>query len=485
MSIISPKKLKQKYLGLPVQIKASAWFFICSILQKGISTITTPIFTRILSSAEYGMFNVFSSWSGMIGTIVILCLPWGIYEQGYIKLDTVREKEKYTSALMGVMTTLCMLWWVIYIPLRDSINRQLALSSFQVGCMFAMFWTTSLFSFWSIKQRISYKYRSLVVITLVSSFFKPLLGIILVMDSEDKVTARIMGLAVVEILCFSWIFISQLKRDRSFFDKKVWSYAFKFNIPLVPHYLSQTILSGADRIMIEKFDGADKTGIYSLAYSISVLMTIANNSLLNTLSPWVMKRIKNNNISDIPKKIYPAIIFVAVINIILMLLAPEIVKVFAPEEYYDAIYVITPVTMSVPFMFLYGLFAIFEMYYEKTKMISVATFISAGFNIVLNYIFINKYGYLAAGYTTLVCYIIYALFHYVSMEKACKENFDGYGVFNPKVIGTISVTSLLLGVLIGYSYSHSAIRLAIIIVVAILGLIYYKKIIEYIKNILN
>ena len=86
--------------------------------------------------------------------------------------------------------------------------------------------------------------------------------------------------------------------------------------------------------MIEKFDGADKTGIYSLAYSISVLMTIANNSLLNTLSPWVMKRIKNNNISDIPKKIYPAIIFVAVINIILMLLAPEIVKVFAPEEYY-------------------------------------------------------------------------------------------------------------------------------------------------------
>ena len=55
-------KLIKKYKSLPVQIKASFWFLICSFLQKGISMITTPIFTRLLSTSEYGEFNVFNSW---------------------------------------------------------------------------------------------------------------------------------------------------------------------------------------------------------------------------------------------------------------------------------------------------------------------------------------------------------------------------------------------------------------------------------------
>lgn len=56
------KKYLQQYKNLPVQMKASLWFLICSFMQKGIATITTPIFTRILTTAEYGEFSVFNSW---------------------------------------------------------------------------------------------------------------------------------------------------------------------------------------------------------------------------------------------------------------------------------------------------------------------------------------------------------------------------------------------------------------------------------------
>ena len=63
-------KLLVKYRSIPVQVKASLWFLICAFLQKGISFITTPIFTRLLSTSEYGQYNVFNSWMNIIIVIV-------------------------------------------------------------------------------------------------------------------------------------------------------------------------------------------------------------------------------------------------------------------------------------------------------------------------------------------------------------------------------------------------------------------------------
>ena len=75
-------KLMNKYKSLPVQVRASFWFLICAFLQRGISTITTPIFTRLLSTAEYGQYSVFNSWLGIITVLVTLNLYSGVYTQG-------------------------------------------------------------------------------------------------------------------------------------------------------------------------------------------------------------------------------------------------------------------------------------------------------------------------------------------------------------------------------------------------------------------
>ena len=65
----------EKYHSFPVQVRASFWFLICSFLQRGISTLTTPIFTRLLSTAEYGQFNVFNSWLSILCVFITLnCL---------------------------------------------------------------------------------------------------------------------------------------------------------------------------------------------------------------------------------------------------------------------------------------------------------------------------------------------------------------------------------------------------------------------------
>ena len=240
--------LLQRYKSLSVQLKATIWFFICSVLQRGISVITTPIFTRLLTTAEYGQFSVFNSWLSIIQIIVTLQLTAGVYTMGIVKF---KDQEKiFTSSLQGLNLTLCVGWTVIYLLFRDFWNGLFSLTTVQMLAMLAMIWASSSFTFWMTTQRNRYRYHALVTVTLIVSICKPVLGIFLVLHAEDKVTARILGLALVEVIGYTGFFVVQMVRGKTFFSGKFWKYAILFNLPLLPHYLSNTILSSSDRIMI-------------------------------------------------------------------------------------------------------------------------------------------------------------------------------------------------------------------------------------------
>ena len=460
MCICGRGKLKNKYQELPVQGKATLWFLLCSVLQKGISVLTTPFFTRLMDTSEYGVFNVFLSWQGIVAAIVILTLPWGVVEQGLVKYTD--KRDIFTSSTLGLMTTLSLVWFCIYLLNKSWWNNIFSLTTLQTIALFSITWSSSVFTFWSINQRIDYNYKSLVALTIVVSILKPLIGIILVIKFEDRVTARILGLAGIELLFYIPLFLGMMLKGGVFFSKYFWIYVLRFNVPLIPHYLSQRILNSSDRIMIDHMCGSGDAGIYSLAYSLSMIMLIVNQAIQSSLNPWIYRKIKEEKVDQLNKIVYPSLFIVALINLLLIAFAPEAVHIFAPADYYEAIWIIPPVTMSVFFMFLYGFFANIEFYYEKTGIMAVATVIGAVLNIVLNYIFIGIYGYFAAGYTTLACYIIYAFCHYLAMRHICKINMIKSKIFDKWVLIGVSSGFMLLGFLISLTYEVAVVRYSIV-----------------------
>lgn len=476
-------KLIDKYKLFPIQVRASFCFLICSFLQRGISVITTPIFTRLLSTTEYGKFSVFNSWYGIVSIIITLALYSGVHTQGLVKFND--KRAVFSSSLQGLVFTLVMFWTVIYLLFRDFWNKRVGLTTVQMLAMLVMVWTTAVFNFWANEQKVSYKYRALVLITLIVSIAKPLLGIFLVTHSADKVTARILGLMLVELICFSWMYILQLKRGKCFFSKRFWKYALMFNLPLVPHYLSQTVLNSVDRIMIKNLVGESEAGIYSLAYSLSSIMTLFNTALSQTISPWIYQKIKDKKGRDIAPVAYITLSLIAAVNLLLILLAPEAVAIFAPASYYDAIWVIPPVALSAYFMYSYDLYAKFAFYYEKTKFVMIASVLAAAFNLVLNDIFIKKLGYLAAGYTTLICFIVYAVGHYIFMKKVCKQFCDSEYPYESKKILLITIPFMMTGLTFLATYNYPAIRYSIIVFAGIIAIIMRRRIIDSLKKIIN
>lgn len=472
-----------KYKSLPVQVRASFWFLICSFLQKGIQVISTPIVTRILTTSEYGQYSVFDSWLKILTIFITLQICAGVYAQGLVKFSD--DRHVFSSSLQGLSLLLAFVWTVIYLLFREFWNRLFSLTTVQMLAMIVMIWATSAFHFWSTEQRVENKYRNLVIATLIVSIAKPAVGIIFIILADDKVTAYILAIAIVELIGYIGFFIIQMRKGRTFFSSKYWKYAIAFNLPLVPHYLSQNVLNSADRIMIENMVGSSEAGIYGLAYSISLVMTLFNTALSQTLGPWIYQKIKDKKNKDIAPIAYVTLVIIAAVNLVLILLAPEAVAIFSPKAYYEAIYVIPPVAMSVFFMFAYDLFAKFAFYYEKTIVIMIASISGAMLNIILNYFFINLFGYIAAGYTTLVCFMVYAIVHYLFMRKVCRECCDGDYPYDTRKILMITIPFLIAGFAFLATYHLPVVRYGIVCVLIIFAVIFRKRIINTVKKLIK
>lgn len=57
-----------------LQVNLIDYVTICNFMQRGITMITTPIFTRVLSEEQYGLVSTFTSWQNVLILITTLSL---------------------------------------------------------------------------------------------------------------------------------------------------------------------------------------------------------------------------------------------------------------------------------------------------------------------------------------------------------------------------------------------------------------------------
>ena len=51
-------------------LKSGVWYTLSNFLVKSIGFITTPIFTRLLTKEDFGLYNNYLSWLAIITIIV-------------------------------------------------------------------------------------------------------------------------------------------------------------------------------------------------------------------------------------------------------------------------------------------------------------------------------------------------------------------------------------------------------------------------------
>lgn len=476
-------KIKNKYISMPITMKAALWFTICGFIQKGMGFITVPIFTRILSTQQYGIVSVFYSWESIFVIFCTLNLYSGVFNNGMVKFEN--DRNGFTSSMQGLVIVLTSIVSMIYILFHGVLSQALELQSLLMIMMFFEIIFNASFSLWSSKERFEYKYKKMVLITILITILSPLVSAIAVFNAPPNYGAdtKIISSAIVGIIIYGYIFIENFIKGKKFFNKIYWKYALKFNLPLIPHYLSTLLLAQSDRIMISKLIGMAEAGIYGLSHNLAMILNILTTSVNNTFAPWLYMKLKEkkyDNIANVSNKLFAVI---AIALGLLIGISPEVIRILAPVDYYNAVYVIPPLAISLYFMFMYQIFANVEFYYEKNKFIALASVMSALFNIILNYFFVKHYGYIAAGYTTLFCYIILGLSHYIFSKKIIK-NYIGENVilFELKSILLIGLILIIFGIIMIGLYKILILRYLILLAICIFSIAKRNFIITIIKN---
>ena len=197
------RRLLAYYQKLNKPVKASLWFVICGFLQKGISMLTTPIFTRVMTEAEYGRYSVYSSWFSILQIIVSLNLAAGVYTKGLVKNE--EDEDRFSSSMLGLSTVCILIWCIVYAFFHDLFNQWLGLTTLLMIALLVDVWATAVFQFWSNRERVHYRYIKLVALTLTSVFLRPVLGVVFVMSAnvQYQVEARVITTVLVNLLLFS------------------------------------------------------------------------------------------------------------------------------------------------------------------------------------------------------------------------------------------------------------------------------------------
>ena len=180
------KKLRQGYKEMSITAKAAIWFVICNVFQKGIAVITVPIFTRLMTTAEYGVYSLYMSWFNIFTIITSLNLYYGVFNNALNKINDKNERNKYVSSMQGIVVTLTLVLSTVYLLFQNFFSKALGLKKPIIVLMLIELLVEPSLHFWQARQRFEYRYKIMVGVTMLKSLINPLLGLLLVVIFHES-----------------------------------------------------------------------------------------------------------------------------------------------------------------------------------------------------------------------------------------------------------------------------------------------------------
>lgn len=462
-------------------VKAGISYTIGNIFCKGLSFVSAFIFARLMVPADYGIYNTFSSYVSILAVVIGFALHSSIKNA---RFDYAGRVEEYCASvtLLTLANTVFLL--ALVVVFKNRLAELLSIPAAMVVLVVLESFATAMLQFYNDYLAINFLSRKYLAVSLFYTVSGMVLSVFLVTTvfSSQRYLGRAFGTAIPLILISVYILFTLYGKARPKANREYWKYGLKISLPIVPHGLSQLLLSQFDRIMIKKSIGDAEAGLYSFANNIGFIYQIITNSIDTAWCPWFFGKMEEKDYATIRKS---ANIYMAAVSLMacgLFLISPELILIMGGSDYSESRFVVIPIVLSTYFAFIYTLPSAVEYYYKKTKQIAVGTMAAAALNIVLNSLFIPKYGYIAAAYTTVFCYVCYYIFHTVISYKIHGEFIYNMRVFAALIIGTTAFAFFCL-----WAVDRIALRMAILaaglIAAAVVGFIKRKTVFEVLKKL--
>ena len=400
-------------------LRSGIGYTIGNILIKGINFLTLPIFSRLLSPEEFGVYNIFISYDAILFVIMGMALHASIQSAN---LEFRGKINQYTSSVSLVYIGNALLFLAIAALFYRQLSGLLDLPPVAVFLLVLGSFSSAVITLYNTRVSLDYAYRKYLLVSACNSISNVGVSLLLILTvfREDRALGRMIGAVVPLFFIAVVLLLTFFRKARPRPNREYWRFGIRYSLPIIPHGISQTLLAQFGRIMIGRMEGDGPAGIYSLAGNIKLVLTIITDSIATAWTTWFYTRMDQGDRQAIQKRSVLLMGLFFVLTVGLMALSPELIYILGGREYELAKFIAIPMVLDAFILFLYNIIVPSEYYSKKTAFIMVGTMVAAVINIALNYVFIKSHGFLAVGYTTLFAYMCYLALHIIISRKLVK-----------------------------------------------------------------
>lgn len=476
--VLFVRKLNKTINSIPLGVRSAFVYTVATVFSRGLAIITVPIFTRLMSTEQIGIVNIYNTWHGLLSVVATLSLTSGGFAVAMKEYEA--NRDEYISSVQTLTSIVAVFISVVYFITPSYWNKLLGLPTSLMILMLLTFLLEPARDFWMSRQRYEYKYKLPGAVSMLSALMASVISIFVVLQMKEKGVEnlaewRLISNYVVLFGVAGVLWVHQFLKGKTYINEEFWKFSLTLSLPLIGYQFAAQILNVSDRVMIDKMIGKSAVGIYGTLYSVSSISLLVWNAINASFVPYLFQNIekKENRIKEVSFGLLEAY---AAIAIVLTFLAPEIVRILATKEYYEAIFIMPPISAGIFFTSVAHIYSNILVYYKKTKYVMYGSAIAAVLNIVLNAIFIPIYGYMAAAYTTLIGYIVMAIieaFWAISIHKKQSEKIDS--VYDDKRITILSVVTVFLALTGLIWYQNTILRYIIVSIGSMISFLFLRK----------
>ena len=402
--------IKDKITGISDGVKSGAVYALATLFSRGLAMLTLPLFTRIMTPGQIGVVTLYNSWYALLSVVATLSLTSGGFQ--VMMKEYPSKRNEYQSSVLTLTSVMAVVLATIYFCAPDFWNGATGLPTELMVLLLLGFLFAPAREFWLLRQRYEYKYKLSALVIFGSALLATLSSVAVVLwmgkEHPSAASGRLYANYVVLYGVAAVIWFALMGRGKTFFHREFWVKSLQLSLPLIGYSLAAQILNTSDRVMIGQMIGDTAVGIYGTLATVASLSQLVWSALNSSYVPYLYRNMDRAG-NTIKKTSATLLGGYALVCAALIFLAPEIVRIFATEEYYEAIYIMPPIAAGIFLNAVSNLYSNVILYYKKTVYIMLPCVIAAVVNVALNLALIPSLGYVAAAYTTLFAHILLAV----------------------------------------------------------------------------
>jgi O-antigen/teichoic acid export membrane protein len=451
----------------PIKRLASqtAIYGLSSILGRFLNYLMVPLYTYVFNRAEYGVVSEFYAYTGFLGTLLVFGFETGFFR---FSQDEENREKVYSTALNFVLiaNVVFILLIAIFIsPISNALRYSNHHEYFYWFALILVFDSVASIPF--ARLRSENRALQFAVIKFFEIGFTVLLNLFFIVVCRQAYEAdpnSFFGQLYNPQIGVGYIFISnllasslkllllspQLKGVLGGIDTALLKKMFAYSLPMVIIGFAGIVNEMLDRAILKfllPFDAKtnmEQLGIYGACYKLSILMTLFIQAFRYAAEPFFFSHAKEKNSTKVYADVMKYFVIVCVTIFLLVTLYLDFFKYFIGKDFRVGLPVVPILLMANLFLGVYVNLSIWYKLKDKTLLGSFVSLGGAGLTILLNVLFIPKYGYMASAWATLACYGSMALVSYVLGQKFYPVEYDVKSFFKYFFIALVFYFSFTL-----------------------------------------